>query len=91
MSELDDAGCATVPIRNDQASPPHCDRDKPICPYADFARTKIKSDAEVIAALREKLKLMHDYYQTGGDLMSNMAHMAQDALAIIEQIAGESK
>lgn len=50
---------------------------------------KIESDAKVIAALREKLKLMDDYYQTGGDLMSHMAHMAQDALAIIEQIASE--
>lgn len=55
----------------------------------DRRNAKIESDAKVIAALREKLKLMDDYYQTGGALMSHMAHMAQDALAVIEQTIGE--
>ena len=53
------------------------------------AAAALESDAKVIAALREKLKLMDDYYQTGGDLMSHMAHMAQEALAVIEQDAGK--
>ena len=66
--------------------------DLELCPFGCNCRQawdKMQSDAKVIAALREKLKLMDDYYQTGGDLMSHMAHMAQDALAIIEQTAGE--
>ena len=34
-----------------------------------------------IERLRAALQLIDDYYQTGGDLMSHVAHIAQDALA----------
>ena len=36
---------------------------------------------EKIERLRAALQLIDDYYQTGGDLMSHVAHIAQDALA----------
>ena len=39
-----------------------------------------EKDAE-IERLRLALQLIDDYYQTGGDLMSHVAHIAQDALA----------
>ena len=33
------------------------------------------------ARLRAALQLIDDYYQTGGDLMSHVSHIARDALA----------
>ena len=35
----------------------------------------------IIERLRAALQLIDDYYQTGGDLMSHVSHIAQDALA----------
>lgn len=38
-------------------------------------------DLAEIYVLRAALQLIDDYYQTGGDLMSHVSHIAQDALA----------
>jgi hypothetical protein len=38
-----------------------------------------------IERLRAALQLIDDYYQTGGDLMSHVSHIAQDALAGVQR------
>lgn len=40
-----------------------------------------------ISSLRAVLQLIDDYYQTGGELMSHVSHIAQDALAGTEVVA----
>ena len=49
-------------------------------PMRDDTPTKAELRDE-IERLRAALQLIDDYYQTGGDLMSHVAHIAQDALA----------
>ncbi len=61
VDQLDDAGRADTPITNEMANPPHCDRDKFVCPFARWSDAKIESDAKMIAALREALRIVRLY------------------------------
>lgn len=54
-------------------------RDYAAIDKAELCEELWRKDAE-IAKLRSALRLIDDYYQTGGDLTSHMAHLAQEAL-----------
>jgi hypothetical protein len=57
---MSDIGEAATPISNEMLPVPNCDRDKLVCPYANYAAAEI----ERLLAL---LKLAADAYNNGGE------------------------